>query len=132
MGKTWFSVSPPIEQQDVLNLWDGVIYEGKKKTSLYIGKVTRRFLEDENGPAHGLEIDCLKPHVGQGNVLASVPDHMPRDLDFFPVCNIISGRLRVEPLKGSKWRVPKFAAGKRVFNDVKSINRRELATNLLM
>ncbi|CAK8690374.1 unnamed protein product [Clavelina lepadiformis] len=133
LGKTWLSVSPPIEEQDVLNQWYRVIDEGKKKkTSLYIGKVTRRFLEDENGPVHGLEIDCLKPHVGQGNVLKSVPDHMPSDIDFFPVCNIISGPLRVEPLEGSKWHVSKFAAVKRVFNDAKSINKRELATKLLM
>ena len=34
------------------------------KSHLYVGKVMRRFLEEEGGPTKDLEINCLKPHVG--------------------------------------------------------------------
>ena len=130
--ETWLSVSPPTKEQDVLNKWHGIIYEGKKKLFLYIGTATQRFLEDENGPVLGLEVDCFKLPVGQENISESVPKHMPKVCDIFPIHNVISGPLAVEPLEGNRWRIPNYDAMKQVFYEATSINRVELAKQVLM
>ena len=94
-----------------------------KKSYLYVGKATRRFLEDPTGPVTGLELDCLRPHVS-GTVLESIPSHLARDV-VFPIHNLISG-LDVFPLKGGKWNIPKYPELKELYQRVMGLNRKEL------
>ena len=56
----------------------------EKKSSLYVGKGTRRFLLDKDGLANALELDCLKPRVGNGTVLQSYDKSTERDLFIYP------------------------------------------------
>ena len=100
LKELWKSLSPPASEESIAQKWYGVIYDGKKKSHLYVGKATRRFLDDVDGPVEGIEFDCLKPHVGTGTILLSVPEHLQRDVDIFPLRNIIDGPLKVIPLKG--------------------------------
>ena len=87
-------------------------FSGKKKQQLYVGKVTKRFLADEDGPTESIKLDCLKPHFGSGTVLDAIPAHLPRDIDLFPIENFIAGSLIVKPLKGNKWEIPEFKSKK--------------------
>ena len=57
------------------------------------------FLTDKNGVINFLQIDCLKQDVGSGNILESVPAHLPRDVYMCPVHDIIGGFLKVIPVK---------------------------------
>ena len=63
----WTKLSPPVPEESVVQRWYGAIYHGKKKSHLYVGKAIRRFLDDADGPVSGIELDCLKPHIGKGS-----------------------------------------------------------------
>ena len=69
MINTWKALNLPNKKEDVVQKWYACIYETKKKNHLYIGKAVKRFLDDKEGPVNDLEIECLKPHVGTGNML---------------------------------------------------------------
>ena len=57
------------------------------------------FLTDKNGVINFLQIDCLKQDVGSGNILESIPAHLPRDVYMCPVHDTIGGFLKVIPVK---------------------------------
>ena len=120
----WKSLNAPNAEENIVQKWYGcVYYDLKKSPHLYVGKALRRFLVDVDGPVSGLEIECLKPHVGIGIILESVPAHHP-DIDVFSVHNIIAG-----PLKGEKWNVEQYGNIKDKFEKVIKIDREELCNN---
>ena len=80
LNNFWASLSPPACKSDVLNKWSACVYQIKNKQCLFIGKSIERFLHDENGPIAALSIDCLKPPIGSGNILESIPSHLPHDI----------------------------------------------------
>ena len=59
----------------------------------------QRFSIDENGVINFLQIDCLKQHLGSGNILESIPAYLPRDVYMCPVHDIIDRPLKVIPVK---------------------------------
>lgn len=126
----WKKLSPPVSEESVVQQWYGIIYNGKKKGHLYVGKATRRFLHDVDGPVSGIEFDCLKPHIGTGTVLSSIPDHLERDISIFSIHDIIDGPLEVIPLKSGKWNVPAYSKLKEKFERVVKLNREALASTL--
>ena len=125
----WIGLSPPVEEADVVQKWYGVIYyDAKAKPHLYVGKALKRFLSDEDGPVSGFEIECLKPHIGIGTILESNPSHR-RDIEFFPVHNIIDGPLVVTPLKADKWDLADYARLNTKYETVVNILREDLFNN---
>ena len=76
-----------------------------------------------DGPATGIELDCLKPHFGSGTVLEGIPSHLPRDIDLFDIENVFAGPLLVKPVKGNKWEVPDYEDVKRAFDIISKIDR---------
>ena len=126
----WKSLRPPTKENEILQKWFGVVYTNKKKSYLYSGKATKRFLEDENGLVSAIEIDCLKPHVGNEPILESIPAHLPRDLYMCPLHNIIFGPLVVSPPKGEKWHIPTYHTLKEQFEDIVKIDREKLVSDL--
>ena len=83
---------------------------------------------DENGTVEAFQIDCLKPRVGTGTVLDGIPSHLPRDLEIFPISNIISEPLRMIPLKGNRWDVPDYNNLEAFFKEVIKIDREAVRT----
>ena len=65
-------------------------------------------MDDIDGPATDLKIECLKPHVGTCNILESVPERLERNVDIFQIFNVIDGPLDVVPLKGDKWEITSY------------------------
>ncbi|XP_057302349.1 uncharacterized protein LOC130636595 [Hydractinia symbiolongicarpus] len=102
--KLWKWLSPPTQEEEIVGKWFAVVFKPesanvKKRTpaaSLYIGKATTRFLLDADGPACGIEFDCLKLHVGSGTILESYTGTM-RDISLFKVHDVIAGPLEVYP-----------------------------------
>ena len=56
LQRTWDSLSPPNKEEDLIGKWYGVAFETKRSSMLFIGKILRRFLKDEEGPVESLEI----------------------------------------------------------------------------
>ena len=87
----WASLSPPACESDILNNWFTCVYQIKNKPHLFIRKLIEMFLHDENGPIAALSIDCLKLLIGSGNILESIPLHLPCDIGVFPFQDIFYG-----------------------------------------
>ena len=79
-----------------------IIYEQGNKKYLYLGRAFQRSLIDEDGVIDFLQIDCLKRHVGSGNILQSVPVPLPPDVYMCPAHDIIDGPWKVIPVKNHK------------------------------
>ena len=98
----WRSMNFPVLENDVINKWYAAIYyntEGKQYPHLYIGKATNRFLADETGPISQLQLDFLKPHIGQGTLLER---QTSKDIWVSDIYNIISGPLNFNVTKADK------------------------------
>ena len=69
--------------------------KGSKKQALFVSKATHHFLSNENGKAFAQEMESLKPKIGSGTILESVPQHLGRDISVYPLHNMITGPLEV-------------------------------------
>ena len=90
---------------DVLNKWYACVYQIKNKLQLFIVKSIERFLHYENVQLAALSIDCLKPPVGSGNILESIPSHLPCDIGVFPFQDIFYGPTEVLSIKNDRWSI---------------------------
>ena len=117
------SLSPPIAEKDIIGKWYGVVWQGKRTETLYVAKVIKRFLVDENEPVETLLMQSLKPKLGYGITLEDTPKHLPADEFQFRLSDIIAGPLEVIP-KGSKYfDVPSYGELKDHFRIVTKLNR---------
>ena len=127
LKKVWRSINSPTTEEEITKGWYGAIYQHQKKSYLYVGKATRRFLSDKDGPATSIELDCLKPQVGSGTILQSYDKSQQRDIGIFMLHNVIAGPLRdVEQLKFPKVNVPTYQQLKELYNRVVKIDRESL------
>ena len=53
-------MAPTVSGRDLEGVWYTGIYY-KTKGTLCIGRVSRCFLTEENGPVNSIGVDCLKP-----------------------------------------------------------------------
>ena len=71
-GQRWKVLSPLIPETKIVGKWYACIFKTKKKTDLYIGRATRRFLNDEGGLSgtgnrlFGAKIRCSDNILKQG------------------------------------------------------------------
>ena len=125
MKKAWTSLAPPVQEQAIVGKWYAVIYQSKRNSNLFIGKVLRRFLTDENGGnVDSVEVRCLKPKVGLGTTLEDTPAHLP-DISIFKLEDVIAGPLQVTPLKRLKFEVPAYQSLVAHFKAVEKLDRTE-------
>ena len=89
LKSTCKSLFPPIKEEDIIGKLYGVIY-GKKKTSLFVAKVEKRFLVDKDGCVQSIMMRCLMPKMWSGTTLKDTPKHLPPDI-------IMLGPLEVIP-----------------------------------
>lgn len=129
LEETWKTFSPPVTEDMIQGKWYGVIFSNKRSSQLFIGKVLRRFLTDENGPVDTLEIRCLKPKVGSGTIVDDTPSHLP-DISLFRLADVIYGPLEVTPVRGGRFDVPSYQAVVAHFNSIKSMDREGLIYHL--
>ena len=95
----------------------------EKKSYLYVGKATRRFLLDKDGLANARELDFSKPRVGNETVLQSYDKSTGRDLFICPLHKIIAGPIKVIPKKFPNLDVPDYQKLEKTFPEVKNLDR---------
>ena len=123
--KTWHHLSPPTKEADVLGKWFVGIWSTKKINRICIGRMTKRFLNDEDGKACAIELNYLKPKVGLDTLMEETPEHL-QDVAVFNIENIIDGPIMAIPLKNKKWDIPDYDNIFSHFQDVLKIDRLSL------
>jgi len=92
---------------------------------LLIGKVSKRFLADKDGPVDCVEMRFLKPKFGSGDVLEDTPVHLP-DISNVHITDIIAGPLVVNPQGSTQFKVNSYEDIQKHFNIVANINREDI------
>ena len=93
----WDTISPPFPESDLKAAWYVAIFNvpKRKRGILYIARVTKRFVSEENGPVDCLELDCLKPASGPSStILEEPPEHFGKDIGMFKAYDIVAGPLK--------------------------------------
>ena len=58
----WTDLSPPTNESEIIGKWFAGIYLSGKKVLLYVGRATKRFINDVDSKATHIELDLLKLH----------------------------------------------------------------------
>lgn len=96
--------------------------ERKEIQSVYVGKVVKRFLVDENGPVESVLVRCLKPKSGSSTILGDTPSHLLADESLFTWQDFVAGPLEVIQ-KGSKnFEVTSYQEQKLQFQELSKID----------
>ena len=122
---TWKSLSPPVAEESVLGKWYVVVYSTKCAGQLFVSKIMKNVLDDENDAVDSLKVCCPKPKVGSGTLLDNVPSHLP-DICLFNLADVIYGPLEVVPMRAQKFDVPEYQEVVKHFNCVKMLERNTL------
>ena len=110
---------------DIIDKWYAALFYGqRKKTILYIGKVTNLVQNC------CIEINWLKPAVGNTTQLESIPIHLPQDQGSVALCDVIAGPLVVSHIKGNKWNVPEHIAVKNYVRFIEKVEREQIMENI--
>ena len=124
--KFWKKVSPPHKESTVVGKWYASIYKDSKgKQSLYFGRATKRFLEEAEGKVTNIELDCLKPHVGNSNIIEDYPEGQ-EDIYLYMIADVFAGPLVMEPYPQRKWNVPNLKEIKQMYDKIVGIDRTAL------
>ena len=102
MEECWRRLSVPTMKKELIDKWYACIFLYNKSAGLYIGRMKKRFLNDEGGMVLALELDCLERKLGvSDNILREAKR---KDVNIiFPVNDVICGPLQMNPLKGGRW-----------------------------
>ena len=95
----WKAMSLPVPESDLLEVWCAEIYFSnisKKKGTLYIGKVKRRFLTERDEFLDSVEPDCLNlGYNPSSTILEEQQEHKWKDIGCFKVCDIVACSLSI-------------------------------------
>ena len=93
------------------------------------GRMKKTFLNGEGGKVLALELDCLELKLGVAeNILREAKR---KDVDVFPVKEIICGLLQMNPLNGGRWECPSYETVPKHFEEVKKLDRHLLYNELV-
>ena len=95
LNHIWKGLSPPVLEEDIMGSCYGAIFQNKRMNQLYIGKLARRFLSDEN---ESVELEELRPKSGGGTDLEQPPIDS-RSFGLYKLEDIIAGPLKLIPTK---------------------------------
>ena len=88
-----------------------------------------RFLDEADGKVSQLQLDCLKPRVGNTTVLQEYPEGRS-DIDIFNVTDVFGGPIDIKPLPKKKWDVPNLLEIIKFYEIVVKIDRIALFNTL--
>ena len=123
-----------IKTPDLLGMWCAAIYfsnTSRKKGTLYIGKVTRRFLTERDGFLDSVELDCLKPAYGPSStILEEPPEHLGKDIGCFKAYDIIACCLPISCHLKHKWKYCNYPDLYSFFKMVDKVDRMEIYSSV--
>ena len=97
---------------------------------MYIGRLLHRFLNEEGGQVTHLELDCLKPRVGNDNVLHSYLSGQ-EDRFVYPISDVFGGPLNVTPVpRRRSWRVKDLDKVEAFYLKIEGTDRSKLMEDL--
>ena len=127
-------MSPHVPESDLLGMWCAAIYfsnTSRKKGTLYIGKVTRRFLTERDGFLNSVELDCLKPAYGPSStILEEPPEHIGKDIGCFKAYDIIACRLPISYHLKHKWKYCNYPDLYSFFKMMDKVDRMEIYSSV--
>ena len=95
MEEYWCRLSLPTMEKELIDKWYACIFLHNQSAGLYIGRMKKRFLNDEGGMVLALELDCLERKLGvTDNILREAKR---KDVSIFPVKDIIFGPFQMNP-----------------------------------
>ena len=118
-------MSSPLPESDLKTACYTAIFNApkRKREILYVGRVTKRFLLEENGSVDCLELDCLKPASRPSFTrLEKAQEHFGKDVSVFKAYNVIAGSLKIVYVEVKKW---KFYGYLDVFRYLKTVERED-------
>ena len=92
MEECWRRLSLPTMEKELIDKWYTCIFLHNKSAGLYISRMKKRFLNDEGGMVLALELLEAKR----------------KDVNIFPVKDIICRPLQMNPLRGGRWKCPSY------------------------
>ena len=101
----------------------------ENKSQLCIGKFVCRFLQDENGNVASIEIDCLKPAVGNTNILEEIPGHLEKDIWVFELADVISFPFQAVSVCNNRWEIMEYPLIKQCYEMLKKVDRKNICNN---
>ena len=122
-------MNPPNNEANLVRKWYACIFRGKKTSNLFIGKVIRRFLldqESEGGYACALEVDCLQQKFGVTDCILREHDKIGKDIGIVPVKDVFIGPLKGIYRDNGKWEFPDYFNIKVLFETIKKVDRENL------
>ena len=128
LQKFWTSVSPPVKENEVVGKWYCGVYieKDRKKTTMCVGRATQRFLDEEDGNVTHLELDCLKPQIGNDCILEAYPEEQS-DRYVFAIQDVFYGPMECTiPRKKRAWRFPHLNQAKEFFEHIKDVDRESI------
>ena len=126
-------MSPPFPESDLKATWYAAIFNVPKRKSgtLYTGRVTKRFLSEENGSVDCLELDCLKRTSGPSStILEEPPEHFGKHIGMFKAYDATAGLLKVVYVEGKKRKYHGYLDLFRYFKTVEKEDRKSLFERL--
>ena len=73
-------------EKELIDKWYACIFLHNRSTGLYIGRMRKRFLNDEGGMVLALELDCLEPKLDIADII--LREAKRKDIDVFPIKGI--------------------------------------------
>ena len=131
MEKCWNYFNPPKPEKEIQGSWVACIY-ASKIPHLFIGHVTKRFLNDADGIyAVALKVDRLQEKYGVTDCVLKEHRLDKKDFGIIPIHDVICGPVRSVFLSALRWEISQYHDIKCVFEKVKKIDREKLHRDYL-
>ena len=128
MEECWRRFSLAKMKKELIDKWYACIFLYNKSAGLYIRRMKKRFLNDEGGMVLALELAFLERKLGVTDILREAKR---KDVDVFPVKDIICGPLQMNPLRGGRWQCPSYETVIGHFEEAKKLDRELLYNNFV-
>ena len=126
----WDTMSPPLmslpfPESDLKAAWHAAIFNvpKRKRGILYIGRITKSFLTEENRSNNFLELDCLKLASGlSSTILEEPPEHSGKYIDMFNAYDVTAGLLKIVSVEVRYFKTTENKDHKSLFEQQYTLN----------
>ena len=123
LNSIWKALSPPVREEEIKGSWYAAIFANKRKSQLYIGKLTQRFLFGKDGMVEKVELEELKPKSGGGTDLEQPPIGS-RSFGVYNLEDVIAGPLELVPIKNG-YKMELYPSLIKLYTMVSKLDRKE-------
>ena len=129
MEECWHRLSLPIMEKVLINKRYACIFLHIKSAGLCIGRIKKRFLNNEGGMVLALELNCLECKLGVADSI--LREVKRKDFRVSPEKDTICGLLQMNPLQGRRWECLSYEIVIKHFKEVKKLDTDLLRNNFI-